>query len=353
MTVPPILCVVGASGSGKTTLLEGLVAKLAGEALKVGAIKHAAGGLDLTAAGKDSSRLAEAGARPVVAAGPGELTVTGGAVDASPAELAERFCGACDLVLAEGFKRSPHDKVLVAAETAAGEAAGISSVRLAVAGAERDDISAIAAWVRQWLGRRRELRAGVIGAILAGGQSRRMGTDKAALRLQGQPVLAHLAELLADRVEAVWVVGRSGPDELAGRFVRWHLDLRAGCGPLGGVATALHLAADNGPRAVLAVACDLPALGADVIDGLLEGRQRDAAASAVRNPSTGRVEPLMAVYEPDVLAEVERALDAGRRSATALLEAVGAHVVEIDPSLAGQLVNVNTPGDLDRIEGRP
>jgi len=354
MSFRPILCVVGPSGSGKTTLLAGLISRLTAEGLTVAGIKHAASGPDAGPAGKDSARLADAGARPAIVSGPDGVIVRGERADPGLLDLAEGFRGDCDLVLAEGHKQSPHDKIVMGGA----EDQALSSVRLVVgdgpdlpAGAlHRHDVAGVARWVRQWASRRRRLGAGVFGAVLAGGQSRRMGLAKADLRLRGRSVLANLIELLGGRLEQVWVIGRRAEGGDLPRCVRWHLDLRAGRGPLGGIATALRVAQQAEARSLLAVACDMPALAGEAVDLLLENRRPEAPASALRNPQTGRLEPLAAVYEPRALADIERALDAGRLSATELLEAVGAHAIDVPAELADQLVNVNTPEDLQRLQ---
>jgi len=340
MRAPAILCVTGESGSGKTTLLEALLGALTASGLRVAAIKHAACGPAAGAAGKDSRRLAAAGARPAVAAGPGGLVVEGPSEEMSPAEVAAGLCGGCDLVLAEGYKHSPHEKLRVGPD-------GVSAAD--GTGFAPQDHDAVAAWVRRWLQRRRKRGEGVIGAILAGGRSRRMGFDKASLRVDGRGVLARLAETLAGRVEEVWVIGRAPGGGPPG-WVRRRLDRRPDCGPLGGIETALHAAAGGGHAAALVVACDMPRLGPEAVDLLLVGRDRTAAATALRLPGTEAAEPLAAVYEVAALEPLRRALDEGRLSATAFLARVEAAAVEVPPDMAGQLANVNTPEDLEGLQ---
>jgi molybdopterin-guanine dinucleotide biosynthesis protein A len=177
-----------------------------------------------------------------------------------------------------------------------------------------------------------------------------MGGDKAAMRVGGQPVLPRLAELVASHTGEVWTIGRPPPEVGLPRCVQWHLDLRPGCGPLGGIATALRVALATGREAVLAVACDMPRLTGEVLDLLLASRRRNRPATAIRNPSTGRVEPLAAVYETASLAEVDSALDAGDLSATRFLERTVAHIVDVPPAWAGRLINVNTPEERNQID---
>ncbi|GAG53034.1 unnamed protein product, partial [marine sediment metagenome] len=204
MSIPPILCVVGGSGVGKTSLLERAVRVLVSDGLKVGAIKHASGALEVGPAGKDSARLAAAGALPAIAAGPHDLIVQGAPRPAPLLDLAASFCGGSDLVLTEGYKHSPHDKILIVGGDDDKPDRHLPAVRLIVGEAsrgpgdtvDRADTAGVPAWIKQWLDRRHRLADGVVGAVLVGGRSRRMGADKAAMRFGGRGVLANLTELL-------------------------------------------------------------------------------------------------------------------------------------------------------------
>src|SRR5690242_9512250 len=101
----------------------------------------------------------------------------------------------------------------------------------------------------------------VSGAILAGGQSRRMGSDKAALRIQGEPLLQRTARLLATITTDVAIIGPPERAALAPGVPilpdRWPQQ-----GPLGGIATALQALAGE---AVLVVGCDMPFLNAALL----------------------------------------------------------------------------------------
>ena len=96
----------------------------------------------------------------------------------------------------------------------------------------------------------------VLGAVLAGGQSRRFGSDKALAMLNGKPLIAHVIAAVSAQVDNVVVCGRDGG--IADRP-------GPGLGPLGGLCAALRHAADNGFDAVLSVPCDTPDIPGDLV----------------------------------------------------------------------------------------
>ena len=109
-----LLIVVGHSGSGKTTLVEKLLHTLCGRGLRVATIKHAHHKLELDTPGKDSYRYKRAGALMSMLVTSNELQLVADAVDRrEPQQLAERFMGEAELVLAEGFSQSKGAKIEV------------------------------------------------------------------------------------------------------------------------------------------------------------------------------------------------------------------------------------------------
>lgn len=183
-------------------------------------------------------------------------------------------------------------------------------------------------------------------AILAGGESRRMGRDKATLVLEnagGITLLERVARAAIGAApdEALLVVGRARPEGWTLPGVRFVEDETPGEGPLGGLATALRHAPGED---VLLVACDMPGMTVDALRWL-----RDHAAA--RRPledglavvNGARVEPLFSVYTAACRAPVERRLAAGRRSMMGLIEEGRFVRVDAPPEIAAALVNVNTP----------
>lgn len=95
----------------------------------------------------------------------------------------------------------------------------------------------------------------LLGAILAGGASRRFGSDKALAVIDGQTMLDHVRARLAPQCDALVVTGRDWAE-----CVRVDDIPGPGFGPLGGLAGALAHARAHGFDAVLTSACDLPEL---------------------------------------------------------------------------------------------
>jgi len=109
---PTVFIFVGHSGSGKTTLVEKLLPELSSRGLRLATIKHAHHKVELDKEGKDSWRYKKAGAVMSMLVTSNELQIVADAVDRrEPAQLAERFLGEADMVLAEGFSLAPGEKI--------------------------------------------------------------------------------------------------------------------------------------------------------------------------------------------------------------------------------------------------
>jgi molybdopterin-guanine dinucleotide biosynthesis protein B len=109
-----LISFVGHSGSGKTTLIEKLLREFSGRALRVATIKHAHHKVVLDTPGKDSWRYKQAGAAMSMLVTTNELQLVADAVDRrEPEQLARRFLGEADLVLAEGFSHAAGTKIEV------------------------------------------------------------------------------------------------------------------------------------------------------------------------------------------------------------------------------------------------
>lgn len=110
----PIVSIVGKSGSGKTTLLEKVISELTRRGYRVGVLKHDAHGFEIDHEGKDSWRHKQAGARVVALSSPEKFAVIKDVEKEWPPErLIASYLSGVDVVVLEGFKKSPFPKIEV------------------------------------------------------------------------------------------------------------------------------------------------------------------------------------------------------------------------------------------------
>ncbi len=182
------------------------------------------------------------------------------------------------------------------------------------------------------------------GLVLAGGESRRMGSDKALLVRDGQSQLAHIAALLDQVTDRVFVSTRGdqqGESERS-RFTQI-VDRYEDIGPIAGILSAL----EEHPQADwLVVACDLPNIDEATLQFLIVNRSQGKQFTAFRSSYDELPEPLCALYRSGCESVLRQFIDDGIvcprkvmiRSDTELL-------TQPDPR---SLDNVNTPDDLQR-----
>ena len=178
--------------------------------------------------------------------------------------------------------------------------------------------------------------SGVVGMLLAGGRSARMGRDKALLPYRGRTLIEHMAALLqASGARRVLV---SGPLRTGYASVP---DRRPGLGPLGGIqAVAAALA---GCAQLLIVPVDMPALSAATLTALLADRDAAPACHYADHPL-----PLRLALDETVRAQLERLVDdracpSAERSLHAFCTALGARVLPIPDAVIDEFAALNTP----------
>jgi molybdopterin-guanine dinucleotide biosynthesis protein A len=165
--------------------------------------------------------------------------------------------------------------------------------------------------------------APIAAFILAGGESSRMGSNKALLELGGVPLIVRMARLVESAAAKPTVVG--SPETYAGLRLRGIRDDWPGAGPLGGIATALR--ASESPWSLI-VACDLPYLTKPWLEHLIHRAERSNADVVLPLNDAG-AEPLCAMYNKTAESAIWLALDRGIRKVTDGL--AGLHIEHIEP----------------------
>lgn len=188
-------------------------------------------------------------------------------------------------------------------------------------------------------------------AIQAGGESRRMGEDKALKPFLGRPLIVHLLEQLGGIADEV-LVTTNRPEAYEFLGVRLVSDFVHGRGALGGLYTAL--AAARQPL-VAVVACDMPFASREFF---LQARQwmLEGGWDVIVPRSEAGYEPLHALYRRETcLPAIKAALDAGAWRVIAWFDQVRVREVteeemrSIDPS-GRAFWNVNTPEEFAQAE---
>lgn len=162
--------------------------------------------------------------------------------------------------------------------------------------------------------------------ILAGGQSTRMGTDKALLAMNGGNAVECVERQLAPVVDHIVLsVSRENHDLFGSR--RIVIDPTPGQGPLMGIASAL---AQSPTDINLVIACDIPRIDPRTLGVLLS--QIDDHDIAVPSFRAGQTEPLFGVYRSRVVPEARTLLAGHRRRVAALFERCRTAIVPLNDS---------------------
>jgi molybdopterin-guanine dinucleotide biosynthesis protein A len=184
--------------------------------------------------------------------------------------------------------------------------------------------------------------------ILAGGQSRRMGSNKALLNIGGRPLIQILSDRMRRLTDRI-IISANDPDSYSFLNIPVVPDRFSGYGPLAGLHAAML-----GQKSALYVllACDLPNLPISFLRKIVMlSRGFDAA---IPRTGDGRAHPLCAVYRRTCFPYIEQALERGDKKFIEIFLNEPLSVRWISPE-EGQyeendLANINTPEDLRRLE---
>ncbi|MFZ5597072.1 MAG: molybdopterin-guanine dinucleotide biosynthesis protein B [Bacillota bacterium] len=109
----PVVSVVGMSGAGKTTFLEKLIRELKSRNIRAGVIKHHTHNIEIDTPGKDTWRLARAGAETVIISTPGKYALFRKLEQEEPLDNLAGLISGVDIVFTEGYKRGDRPKIEV------------------------------------------------------------------------------------------------------------------------------------------------------------------------------------------------------------------------------------------------
>ncbi len=184
----------------------------------------------------------------------------------------------------------------------------------------------------------------LLGLVLSGGESRRMGTDKALIRYKHLPAVLETYVLIKQLTGRClisckpeqWIEWTNNnaitSEDLAQSGFNKETDLLfdvpefSGAGPLTGVLSAMKVYPDS---AWLVTGCDYPLLTREDYTRLLEARSEQHNATVVIDPFDARPLPLPAIYEPALIQPFKEIYSNGHRSMRVVLQEMPVHIASL------------------------
>ena len=176
------------------------------------------------------------------------------------------------------------------------------------------------------------------GWVLTGGQSTRMGRDKAMLPWSGRTMIEVIADAVREAAGSVTLVG--APERYQSVKLAVVPDADGGFGPMSGLFTVLNVTKVDWN---LVVACDMPRLTSPFLRGLLDRARAEDKACLVPQTSQG-LEPLCAVYHRRALPAVDWAVHHNVLKMQDFVKTLDPFVWPVPHDIF--LENWNTPQDL-------
>lgn len=189
----------------------------------------------------------------------------------------------------------------------------------------------------------------VTSALIAGGQSRRFGSSKLLARFKDKRLIDHALNIASAISPDTILIGDS-PSATEAEGVPIYKDIIPGCGPLGGVYTALYYARQ---KYVAILPADMPLLAVDVYRFLYPSCTQERPVVAFSHKG---LEPLVSIWPVTILAELEKSIKNRQYSLHKLLQNLNAKEIELEAYMPNYqqhwFKNINYKEDLNFIKTR-
>lgn len=188
----------------------------------------------------------------------------------------------------------------------------------------------------------------ITGVVLAGGQSRRMGFNKAEAEVKGEIMLVRMIEKLREVTPQIIV--SSGSITYPGILWPQIPDKFPQCGPLGGIYSALK-ASDS--KLNLIVSCDIPLISVSLLEYIVLKAKENDAMITIPVDSNGIQQLLCAVYHRDIVSVLKQQIDDNQLKVKSLLDLVTVEYINIPKEHPlyheHAFTNVNTTSSLQQV----
>lgn len=183
----------------------------------------------------------------------------------------------------------------------------------------------------------------IIGIVLAGGTSRRMGEDKASIRFQGISFLDHVCRNLEVHCDQL-IISSNNPQHDRKKYIRIQ-DTLKDAGPLAGILSAMS-AKDKSNYIVMTV--DSPLVSEELIHYLIDNHDETSIGTVLK--SEGKLYPLLGIYHKDIKPLLEEYLNKEERRVMGFLDQLNIQTLEVPKHLKYMIRNFNRPEDLKFLE---
>jgi molybdopterin-guanine dinucleotide biosynthesis protein A len=184
----------------------------------------------------------------------------------------------------------------------------------------------------------------IAGCIIAGGQSRRMGEDKARLELGGSALIERAIRRLTPQVACLIINAHEGSADFENHGLPVVRDLAGDRkGPLAGILAAMRWAEKNDIAWIVTIAVDTPFFPRDLVSRLAEAAQDKELACA---SSAGRLHPVFGLWKASLAQELERQIENGLRSVRQWVGLHDAGIAQWPAEPYDPFFNINSPADM-------
>jgi molybdopterin-guanine dinucleotide biosynthesis protein A len=186
----------------------------------------------------------------------------------------------------------------------------------------------------------------IVGCVLAGGQSRRMGEDKARLRFAGKTLLERVIQRLKPQAASLIINVHEDAGDLHTHGLPVVTDAQGGhLGPLAGILASLRWAKENNIAWIATVAVDTPFFPTDLVAKLTEAARAKELAVA---RSGDRLHPVFGLWKPTLVSELAEFIEATPRSVLHWVLSHDAGIVDWPTKPYDPFFNINEPADVTK-----
>ena len=179
----------------------------------------------------------------------------------------------------------------------------------------------------------------LVGVVISGGKSSRMGTDKSLLLWNNKPFYLHAAEILAPFCSEIYV--SCNVSQSNNYILPVIIDKYGSYGPISGVLSSMRALSGC---SIITLPCDMPELSEGIINEMISSNKERLDGVFLKDDNN-QLEPMLAIYNPTIYSKLLAWYDSGKYSLKKFIESCdNISYLTLDMHT---LINLNTPTELD------